>query len=400
MCAKKTLKLDKLSKEISEQIQYDREHNQAPAVFCADDKALRRDMSKDLANLWRPAFVRDCEKILHSNFYNRYADKTQVLSFYKNDDITRRAQHVQLVSRIARNIGKMLNLNLDLIEAIALGHDIGHTPFGHAGERILNEIYHEKTGRYFQHNVHSVRVLDELIPYNLTLQTLDGILSHNGEMELCRYTPQPLSDFSKFDADVENCYQDISYNKKMVPSTLEGCVVRICDIIAYLGKDRQDALRANRIYAVTEFPQGPIGTTNAEIINNLTVNIIENSYGKPYIEMDTEYFEALSAAKKSNYELIYLKDDDEYSDIVAPMMREMYAALYKDLEQGKTSSPIFTHHIEQIESAIYRKTTYRDEPADRIVTDYIASMTDDYFLDLFAYLFPKSNLKIEFKGYF
>lgn len=400
MHAKKTLKLDKLSKELSEQIRYDREHNTAPAVFCDENKALRRDMSKDMANLWRPAFVRDCEKILHSNFYNRYADKTQVLSFYKNDDITRRAQHVQLVSRIARNIGKLLNLNLDLIEAIALGHDIGHTPFGHAGERILCEIYHEQTGRYFQHNVHSVRVLDHLVPYNLTLQTLNGILSHNGEMELCRYTPQPMTDFEQLDKAVENCYRDIEYNKKMVPSTLEGCVVRICDIIAYLGKDRQDALRAKRIDSAANFPAGPIGTTNAEIINNLTVNIVENSYGKPYIEMNEDYFDALSAAKKSNYELIYLKDDDEYSGTVAPMMQQMYSVLLEHLKQGKTNSPIFTHHINQIESAIYRKTLYRDESPDQIVMDYIASMTDDYFLDLFAYLFPNSKLKIEFKGYF
>lgn len=400
MSSKSVLKYDRLSKELEQQIQYDRSHNKTPKVCFPEHKAQRRDMSKDAANLWRPTFVRDCEKILHSNFYNRYADKTQVLSFYKNDDITRRAQHVQLVSRIARNIGRMLGLSLDLIEAIALGHDIGHTPFGHAGEKILCQLYHEKTGRYFQHNVHSVRVLDKLAPYNLTLQTLNGILSHNGEMELCRYTPQPMESFDEFDRAVENCYQDISYNKKMVPSTLEGCVVRICDIIAYLGKDRQDAIRTKRIDSNLHFPQGPIGTTNAEIINNLTVNIIENSYGKPYIEMDAEYFEALSAAKKSNYELIYLRDDNEYSDTVAPMMQKMYDLLRVHLQEGKTTSPIFTHHIEQIESVIYRKTPYRDENVDEIVTDYIASMTDDYFLDLFAYLFPKSNLKIEFKGYF
>ena len=400
MSDKKFLKYDRLSPQLVQRIEHDRLHNTKSAFAFADDKALRRNIDKDHANLWRPTFVRDCEKILHSNFYNRYADKTQVFSFYKNDDITRRAQHVQLVSRIARNIGKVLNLNLDLIEAIALGHDIGHTPFGHAGERILNEIYHGYTGRYFQHNVHSVRVLDRLMPYNLTLQTLDGILCHNGEMELCHYAPSQMSGFDEFDQAVEHCYRDINYNKMLIPSTLEGCVVRICDIIAYLGKDRQDAMRAKRIESVTLFPDGPIGTTNAEIINNLSVNIIENSYGKPYIKMDSTYFEALSAAKESNYRLIYFKDDSEYTDTIVPMMQKMYFRLREELKQEKKTSPIFTHHIKDVESTFYRNEPYRSEDDDQIAVDYIASMTDDYFLELFAYLFPESTLKINYKGYF
>ena len=114
---------------------------------------MPKNTEKDKANIIRTAFIRDIDKIIHCPFYNRYADKTQVFSFYKNDDITRRGLHVQLVSRIARTIGSALNLNLDLIEAIALGHDIGHTPFGHAGEKLIGDIYHERTGRFFNHNV-------------------------------------------------------------------------------------------------------------------------------------------------------------------------------------------------------------------------------------------------------
>ena len=119
------LKYDKLSEEVQSRIIQDRENGVVNPYKCNDSSALRRDMTRDKANLWRPAFVRDAEKILHLPYYNRYADKTQVFSFYNNDDITRRALHVQLVSRIARNIGAALGLNLDLIEAIALGHDIG-----------------------------------------------------------------------------------------------------------------------------------------------------------------------------------------------------------------------------------------------------------------------------------
>ena len=147
-----------------------------------DARVLRREQNPhDDATLTRPAFARDIEKILNVPAYNRYADKTQVFSFVENDDISRRGLHVQLVSRVARGIGSLLGLNVELIEAIALGHDVGHTPFGHAGERYLSACYHRRTGRYFNHNVHSVRVLDQLYRRNVSLQTLDGVLCHNGE---------------------------------------------------------------------------------------------------------------------------------------------------------------------------------------------------------------------------
>ena len=211
--------------------------------FPSESPAIRRRPEHDKAEVWRPAYIRDVEKIMNTPYYNRYADKTQVFSFCKNDDISHRSFHVQLVSRIARNIGRMLGLDLDLIEAIALGHDIGHTPFGHAGEKFLNEIYHERTGRYFNHNVHSVRVLDKIFNLNLSLATLDGILCHNGKFSIGEYRPAELSGFAEFDRKVENCYRNQNNVASLVPNTLEGCVVRICDMIAYIGKDRQDAVR-------------------------------------------------------------------------------------------------------------------------------------------------------------
>ncbi len=282
---------EKLSDELQERILSDRENNVDYNLAFDESEILRRDNSRDRASLWRSATVRDIDKIIHSPFYNRYQDKTQVFSFYKNDDISHRAIHVQLVSLIARNIGSMLGLNLNLIEAIALGHDIGHTPFGHAGERFLNEIYNEKTGRYFSHNIHSARVLDKIYPLNLSLQTLNGI--------------------SSFDDEIENCNLDIKYNKSLMPSTLEGCVVRVCDMIAYLGKDRQDAVRAKILPPDYDFEDTKIGKMNSEIINNLVVNIIENSYGKNYIMLDKEHYDALAAVKKRNFEIIYKNDEIE-----------------------------------------------------------------------------------------
>ena len=152
-----------LSPELVERIAADRASGYVNPYRCNDDQVIRRiDRAADKGTLMRPAFMRDTEKILHLPAYTRYAGKTQVFSFRSNDDLSRRGLHVQLVSRIARDIGRALGLNCDLIEAIGLGHDLGHTPFGHAGERFLNDIYHERTGRYFFHNVQSVRVLDTL----------------------------------------------------------------------------------------------------------------------------------------------------------------------------------------------------------------------------------------------
>lgn len=397
------LKYESLSKETVQKMEADRQNNTLPKVgFCEADVIRRRDKESDRANIIRTAFVRDIDKIMHSPYYSRYADKTQVFSFYKNDDITRRSLHVQLVSRIARTIGKTLCLNADLIEAIALGHDIGHTPFGHAGEEFLDELFCEHTGRHFSHNIHSVRVLDRIFPYNISLQTLNGIAAHDGEMELCEYHTKPLDSFSTFDEQMEACYLDKRNVRKLVPATLEGCVMRISDIIAYLGKDRQDAERTN-VIENSRFADGAIGTYNAEIINNLIVNIVENSYGKPYIKMDEVHFEALKKAKADNYELIYKNSTvrDVLHQTVQPMMAEVYKRLFTDFVEGKKDSPIFTHHIAYVNRAHYQHDVpYTETEPNQIVVDYIASMTDDYFIDLYAYLFPGSKKKILYKGYF
>ena len=392
-----------LTPEMIRRIEADRLTGRRPTVGFADgDIRRRRQVESDRPSLWRPAFVHDIDKILHCPYYNRYADKTQVFSLTKNDDITRRSLHVQLVSRIARTIGRALNLNLDLIEAIALGHDIGHTPFAHAGEVYLNELYNKHTGRFFNHNIHSVRVLDQIFPMNLSLQTLVGIAGHNGEIELKEYRPVPMESFEKFDQEIEKCYQLPGYANKIQPSTLEGNVVRISDIIAYLGKDRQDAARVNMVEE-SAFVNEAIGSINAEIINNLVVNIIENSYGKPYIKLDAKHFKALRKSRLDNYRMIYnyAAGFAKLDTTVKPMMAEIYGQLLDDLKAGHKSSPIFSHHIDFVNAAHYKHDTpYEQSDPHDIVVDYIASMTDDYFIELHGYLFPDSELKVKYKGYF
>lgn len=390
---------------LERQICLDKKNNWKNPYAMTDNLILRRNPDKDKATFVRPAFVRDVEKILHLPVYNRYGDKTQVFSFYKNDDITRRGLHVQIVSRIARDLGAVLGLNVDLIEAIALGHDIGHTPFGHAGERFLSELLYNNTGRYFNHNVQSVRVLDTLYLRNLSLQTLDGILCHNGEFELKEYRPAPPITFDEFDKKVENCYVDKKAIEKLVPVTLEACVVRISDIIAYLGKDRQDARKAQKLDIDGKFSMSEIGTNNSEIINNLTIDILEHSYRKDYLMLSETAFNALKAAKKENYEYIYKSEDLEskYNGIIKPMFKDIYDKMLSDVVSKNTKSVIYRHHIENIDTyyKYYKKSVpYSETEPNQIVCDFIASMTDDYFIDLHDRLFPNSEYKIVYTSYF
>ena len=399
------LNYHQLDKEIEGQIIDDRANNRSNPHKASDSNALRRNMDRDKSSILRPAYVRDIDKILHLPLYNRYNDKTQVFSLYSNDDITRRGLHVQLVSRIARNIGRLLDLNLDLIEAIALGHDIGHTPFGHAGERSLSRLLQNETGRYFNHNVHSARVLDFLYKRNISLQVLDGVLCHNGEFELNEYRPCKLNGFDEYDKRVEDCYTiGKEAIEKLIPTTLEGCVVRISDIIAYIGKDRQDAVTARIIDENFAFSSDYIGSKNAEMINNLVVDIVNHSYGKDYIQMSEEAFKDLRIAKRENYEHIYFnpKVDDVYESTIEPMFKEIYYKMLDDVKNKNEASIIYKHHIAYIKQNLkyYEEFDYEAEEANQIVADYIASMTDDYFIELHKMLFSGSKYQIEYKSYF
>ena len=384
---------DDLSAPLQARIRADRARHWANPARTDDACAVRRrDLARDRATLWRPAFVRDVEKVMHLPAYNRYAGKTQVFSFRQNDDISRRGLHVQLVARVARDIGAALGLNLDLIEAIALGHDIGHTPFGHAGERWLNEVFHARTGRWFRHNVHSVRVLDALYGCNLTLQTLDGVICHNGEYEQRVFRTSGISTFAELDAMVSDCVRrGDDAIAHLAPMTLEGCVVRVADIIAYVGKDRQDAERAGLLTPGARFETGAAGAYNAWVLQHLTVDIVERSYGRDHIEMSEEAFAELARAKRENYEVIYRNPDVEgqRDDLLRDMFARVYERLLADLVAGDESSPIFAHHIVPVSRyAGYNGRTYDwTADADQTVVDYIASMTDDYFVALYEHLF-------------
>ena len=329
------------------------------------------------------------------------------LRCYRNDDITRRSSHVQLVSRIARIIGRALRLNLDLIEAISIGHDVGHTPFGHKGEEFLNLLYYENTGRYFNHNVHSVRVLQKITNCNLTFQTLDGILCHCGEKAFAKYEPASVQSFVEYNEIVEKCYNHSGYIKTLRPSTLEGCVVRISDMIAYLGKDRQDA---SKVKLKPQFQNNPFGASHPEIITAIVTDIVANSLEKPYLSMSNDVFEGISAILQENNGEIYQCKDvtGPYYEVIQPMMRMMYERFLVEVQSNCYDSLIYKHYLNSsVVGNYYRHPIARyvqideHEPND-IVADFIASMTDDYFVDAFTFLYPDHELvkKIKYVEYF
>lgn len=393
-----------LDKEIEEQIKTDRARGWKSEHAFKDDQVIRReDKAHDRATLTRPAFARDIEKIINIPAYNHYTDKTQVFSFVENDDISRRGLHVQLVSRIARGISDLLGLNTQLTEAIALGHDLGHTPFGHAGEKYLSQNYHNHTGRFFRHNVHSVRVMDKLYRRNISLQTLDGAICHNGEFAQQILRLGTMDTFDQLDKTVELCTQDARQIKMLAPSTLEGCVVRICDMIAYIGKDRADAIDVGVLSGLDSFESTVIGRDNSRIINNMTVDIVNNSYRKDHIALSSEVFEDIVRAKKQNYEEIYFKEGtvSEYENIVEEMFTELYEKLLELLLSGDESSPVYKHHIEKLIAKSHSITLdeYLAEEPNQIIVDYISSMTDSYFIALYHHLFPQSTKRLFMREY-
>lgn len=385
---------DQLSDDLIERMREDRAAGWVNPHRVSDEDVVRRESRPgDEGSIWRPSFVRDAEKILHLPAYSRLNGKTQVFSFRSNDDLSRRGLHVQLVARIARDIGRALGLNCDLIEAIGLGHDLGHTPFGHTGEAHLDAIFKARTGRSFFHNVHSVRVLDKLYGRNLSLQTLDGVLCHNGEYEQRVFELSGLDSFDRFDEVVEDCYgHDFDYVKTLRPMSLEACVVRISDIIAYVGRDRQDAIEAG-LLSEDAFADGLGGRYNSWILTRASIDIVEHSYGKDRIEMSEGLFREIRRAKRENYEKIYHSAgiEEEHDAMMARAFSLMYEHFLGDLKAHDEQSYIFRHHIARIDRALshYGKSYDWDRDLDQTVVDYIASMTDGYFIELACALFPE-----------
>lgn len=334
-------------------------------------------LKKDKEDI-RPIFFRDIDRIIHSLGYTRYIDKTQVYSFIRNDHITHRVLHVQLVSKIARTIGRSLKLNEDLIEAIALGHDIGHTPFGHKGERFLNNICIKENIGAFCHNAQSVRVLKDLENLNISVQTLDGILAHNGEMLINKYEYNPNKTKDEFLTELQNTFDDSEYSKKIVPMTLEAAVVRLSDVIAYIGRDIEDSIKIG-IVKRKDIPKNVtdvLGDNNSKIVDTLIKDIICNSIDKPYLLFSDSIFNALVELLKWNYTYIYNSPvANKHTSIIEDCFHKLYYC-YLNKAQKLSEDKLKTN-----DKSLFEFLKVNNSNIKRAIIDYIAGQTDQFFLN-------------------
>ncbi len=313
------------------------------AMHSADSKGrLKPEEQCDI----RPVFQRDRDRILHSKSFRRLKDKTQVFLTPEGDHYRTRLTHTLEVSQNARTIAKALKMNEDLVEAIALGHDLGHTPFGHAGERALNAVY----SGGFEHAKQSVRTVDLLekggIGLNLTYEVRDGILNHQTEGS---------------------------------PSTLEGQIVRISDKIAYIHHDMDDAIRAG-ILTEADVPKeicDVIGYSTGERLDHFIHDIVTTSYDKNEIKMSDPVAKAMKDLRKFMFDHVYTNPEAKAEESKAEMLIQ-------------TLFTYFRHHIELLPADL--KTLIDiGEPEEMVVCDYIAAMTDRFAIAKYEEIYiPKS----------
>ncbi|MFR5601777.1 MAG: deoxyguanosinetriphosphate triphosphohydrolase [Lachnospiraceae bacterium] len=305
-----------------------------------------RDIPETLCDI-RPEYQRDRDRILHSKAFRRLKHKTQVFLAPEGDHYRTRLTHTLEVAQIARTIAKALRLNEDLTEAIALGHDLGHTPFGHSGEAILNQICQDGFAHYEQ----SVRVVEVLEKdgkgLNLTWEVRDGILNHRTSGH---------------------------------PSTLEGCIVRLSDKIAYINHDIDDAIRA-KIFVEKDLPAcytNVLGHSVRERLNTMIHDIIEHSQDRPEIVMSPGMEDAMKGLRTWMFEHVYRSDIPKAEEGKA---QQLIVDLYE----------YYMDHVDRLPKEYIRMMETRGEKKERVVCDYIAGMSDSYAIDQFEELFvPKA----------
>ncbi|MCB0281182.1 MAG: HD domain-containing protein [Calditrichae bacterium] len=331
---------------------------------------------------FRPPFALDRDRIMYSGAFRRYTGKTQVVYFASllDEQLTSRSLHTISVAQIAKTIGRFLSLNTDLIDAIALGHDLGHPPFGHDGEVFLSEVSQQVGIGHFHHNIQSLRAVDVIAKkgtgLNLTFQTRDGIVSHNGEVNDEKLSP----DRSKTEKDLDSYINRMQSGENVdtAPSTLEGCVVRITDTIAYIGQDIEDAIRIGLIKR-EDLPEEPVkvlGNSNGKIIETLVNDVVLQSYEKDYVAFSDKIAEALFELKKFNYAKIYKSPKLKVNHVKIKRGFKILFDLYIDaLKKQDKTNEIYQHFL-NTKNPVYLK----NNPAELIVRDFIAGMTDRYFV--------------------
>lgn len=298
----------------------------------------------------RPVFQRDRDRILHSKSFRRLKQKTQVFLLPKGDHYRTRLTHTLEVSQNARTIAKALRLNEDLVEAISLGHDLGHTPFGHAGERALNEV----CPHGFEHAKQSVRVVEFIEKdgrgLNLTKEVLDGILTHQTASE---------------------------------PMTLEGQVVRLSDKIAYVNHDIDDAIRGG-ILSEADIPpkfRKILGNSTKERLNTITHDVIIHSMEQPKVQMSEEISEAMQGLRRFMFENVYKN----------PIAKQEEG---KAVEMVKNLYNYYFEHLDKLPEEYIRMMQNNGDSKEQVICDYIAGMTDNYAVKVFQEIFIPESWQI------
>lgn len=335
----------------------------------------------------RLPFKRDVDRIIHSKAYARYIDKTQVMYLMDNDHITHRGLHVQLVSNFSRSLADMLKLNVDLTEAISLGHDVGHPPFGHEGEGYLSIISKEFNKEKFDHARQSCKLFLEIEPLNLGLQVFDGFLCHDGGLVSQTLTPHPQKNW---EIHFQECQQKLNEDFiQLIPMTLEGCLVKLCDTICYLGKDIEDAIRVG-ILKRQDLPKTALGSSNGEMLSRMSQDIIAQSFEQNSIGISEEMFEALKTLRKFNFEYIYshkrLKTESEK---IRRAYRLLFEILLEDYEKNDRNSHLWKDYLSTRTENYLKKYT----PTQKII-DYIATMTDHYFINTLKKLILPKKIEL------
>ncbi len=334
----------------------------------------------------RLPYKRDVDRIVHSKAYARYIDKTQVAYLIENDHITHRGLHVQLVSNFSRGIAEILRLNLDLVEAIALGHDVGHPPFGHEGEQYLSALTEEFGGFAFAHPYQSCRIFSQIEPLNLGLAVYDGFLCHDGGMRSTILRPLFGKTYKQHLQDLETKLENPGEN--IIPSTLEGCLVKLCDTMSYLGKDIEDAISLG-IIRREDVPETLLGNANRQILKALACDVIANSFGRDYIAVSEEVFESLQVLRKFNFDYIYhdqrLKKE---SFKVKRAYRILFEFLLNDFENQQEGSYLWSHFLSNKPERYLSETSSVQK-----VCDYISGMTDSYFIHAIEKVFLPTQIE-------
>jgi dGTPase len=335
----------------------------------------------------RLPYRRDVDRIIHSKSYVRYADKTQVVYLVDYDHLTQRSLHVQLVSAFARGIGQYLGLNTDLIEAIALGHDIGHAPFGHEGERYLSALAKEHGHHPFAHPWQSCRLFREIEPLNLCLAVYDGFLCHDGGM--VGYTLEPKRNKTWDDHFAELNQKALDPEAQLMPTTLEGCLVKICDTVSYLGRDFEDAIRLGLIQR-SDLPDTPLGNTNRNLLKVVATDMIKQSEGTGIIALSPQIYDALKELRKFNFRNVYVNPIlKTQSSRIKHSYRHLFTFLLKEYETDKERSYLWKNYIKN-KSEKYKEST----PPVQIVVDFISGMTDTFFLNTLEMLMIPRRIEI------